>query len=121
MPNRNSRNRKDLVIPETGTWANWPTRRPAKRALRRLEATSVQEDDPMVLSEPERQVERVDVLLQVLHCLVADVFAGPELEVDQPVIAVVVRVRGELQAQAVDQALEAPLDDLHARLLVGLL
>src|SRR5215216_1173455 len=34
-----------------------------QRPLRRLEAAAVQEDDAVVLRQPERQIQRMDVLL----------------------------------------------------------
>ena len=46
----------------------------------------------------------MDVLLQILDGLVADVLASPELEIDQAVIGVVVRIRRQLQTEAFDQS-----------------
>src|SRR3954463_10268612 len=63
------------------------------RPLRRLEAPTVQQHDAVILGQPECEVERVNGLLQVLNGLVADVLAGPELEIDQAVIGVVVWIR----------------------------
>ena len=89
--------------------------------MRRLEPAAVQQHDAVVLGQPEGQIERMDVLLQIFDRVVADVLARPELEVDQAVVGIEVRIRGELQAEAFDHRLGAPMDDLHAGLLVRLL
>ena len=62
--------------------------RHAQRPVGSIESAAVQQHDSVVLGQSEGEVERVDVLLQVLDRLLADVLARPELEVDQTVIGI---------------------------------
>src|SRR3954469_5953983 len=71
--------------------------RHAHRPVRRFKSATVQQHDPVCLGQPEGEIERVDILFQVLDSLIADVLPGPELEIDEAVIAVVVRVRAEFE------------------------
>ena len=70
-----------------------------KRPVWRFEAAAVQQHDAVVLGQAESKIERMDVLLQVLDGIFADVLPRPELEVDQAVVGVVERVRRQLQAR----------------------
>ena len=47
----------------------------------------------MCLGQPEGKIERVDVLFEVFNGFIADVLPSPELEIDQAVIGVEVRIR----------------------------
>ena len=95
--------------------------RHAHRPVGRFEAAAVEQHDAVRLGQAEGEIERVDVLLQMLHRFIANVLAGPELEVDEGVIRVEVRVRSDLKSHAFEHRLHAPMDDLHAGLLVILL
>src|SRR6058998_1289416 len=94
--------------------------RDSQRPVGRVEATAVEQDDAVLLGEAEREVERMDILLQVLDRLFANVLARPELEVDQAVVGVVVLARRRVEAEPLDHGLGAPVDDLHAGGLVRL-
>ena len=48
----------------------------------------------MCLGQTESKIERMNILLQVIDRFVADILARPELEVDQAIIGVVIRVWG---------------------------
>src|SRR5262245_22397024 len=63
--------------------------RDAQGPVRRIEAAAVQQHDAVLLGQAEREIQRMDVLLEVLDRFVAEVLAGPELEVDQTVVRVV--------------------------------
>ena len=62
--------------------------------------SAVEEHDPVVLGQAERQIERMDILLQVLDGFLSDVLARPEFEIDEGVIAVEVWVWTKLKAHA---------------------
>ena len=69
------------------------------RPVGRLEAAAVEQDDAVVLREPEHDVERVHVRLHPVDDVLAAVLAQPELEVDQPVIPVEQRVGIDLDPE----------------------
>ncbi|KRD64991.1 hypothetical protein ASE71_28685 [Ensifer sp. Root954] len=75
----------------------------------------------MVLGKPEGNVERVDVVLHPGDDILADIFAQPELEVDDAVIVVEIDARIGLDPHALDQVPEALGADGDAGLLVSLL
>src|SRR6476646_7928998 len=86
--------------------------RDTQRPVWRLKAAAVQQHDPVVLSQAESEIERMDVLLQVLNRFCAYVLAGKELEVDQAVVGVIERVRWQFKAQSFKQGRNAPVNDL---------
>ena len=92
----------------------------AQRPLRSIEASAIEQHDAVGLRQPKRQVEGVDVLLQIFDRVVPDVFARPELEIDQAVIGVVIWVRLEGELEPLDGRPKPPVDDLLARGLVFL-
>src|SRR3954469_16931294 len=49
----------------------------AKRPVGGFESTAIQQDDPVGLGQAECEIERVDVLLQVLDGIVADILSRP--------------------------------------------
>jgi hypothetical protein len=59
-----------------------------QRPVRRLKASAVQQDDAVGFGQPEGEIERMNVLLQIIDRIVADVLARPELEVDEAVIGI---------------------------------
>ena len=71
----------------------------------RRKAAAVQQHDAMVLGQPEHDVERMHVRLHPLDDVLADVLAGPELEVDQAVVVVELLVRTDFDAQPLDRRL----------------
>src|ERR1700753_4237276 len=89
-----------------------------KRPVRRFEAAAIQENDSVSLGEAEGEVERMDVLLQVIDRTVADILPRPELEVDQGIIGVEICIWRDFEAHGLDQGMDAPVDDLLAGLLV---
>src|SRR4026207_358966 len=91
------------------------------RPVRRIEPAAVQEDDAMVLRQPEHDVERMYVVLHPADDVLADVLACPELEVDQAIVPVEELVWSDLDAETLDRGLDALADNADAGLLVMLL
>ena len=75
----------------------------------------------MVLGQPEHDVERVHVRLHPLDDVLAQVFAGKKLEIDQAVIVVEVLIRTDFDVQSFDRCLDPLLADADAGFLIGLL
>ena len=92
--------------------------RHAKRPIRGFEAAAVQKYDPICLGQAEREIERMNIFLQVIDRFVTDILACPELEVDQAIIGVVILVWLELKAHGIEQQMDASVDDLLTGCLV---
>src|SRR4051794_27834833 len=58
----------------------------AHRPIGSGKAAAVEQDDAVVFGQPEHDVERVHVRLHPLDDVLAQVFAGKKLEIDQAVI-----------------------------------
>src|SRR5438874_1196146 len=97
---------------QTGLPSRRPSCAPAGREpYRSGKAATIEQDDAVVLGQPEHDVERMHVLLHPLHDVLAQVLAGKELEVDQAVVVVEVLVRSYLDVQTLDRRLDAFLTD----------
>ena len=57
--------------------------RHAHRPVRCFKSATVQQHDAVRLGQPEGEIERVDILLQVFDRFIANVLARPELEIDR--------------------------------------
>src|SRR5689334_19544504 len=55
----------------------------AQRPFGRIKAATIEQHDAMRLGQTEREVERMNVLFQIVDGLVANVLPRPELEIDQ--------------------------------------
>src|SRR5437773_6768986 len=87
----------------------------AHRPIGSGKAAAVEQDDAVVLSQAEHDVERVHVRLHPLDDVLAQVLAGKKLEIDQAVIVVEVLVRSDVDIQSFDRCLD-PLDRKSTRL-----
>ena len=97
--------------------AGWPATR-ATTSLARFETAAVQQDNAVVIGQSKGEIERVNMRFEIVDGIVADVFTGPEFKVDQTVVCVVERVRGNINAKAFDHGFGTPVQDFHACRLI---
>src|SRR5438552_5857746 len=93
----------------------------AHRPIGSGKAAAVEQDDAVVLGQPEHDVERVHVRLHPLDDVLAQVFAGKKLEIDQAVIVVEVLIRTDFDVQSFDRCVDPLLADADAGFLISLL
>src|SRR5438094_10520880 len=93
----------------------------AHRPIGSGKAAAVEQDDAVILGQPEHDVERVHVRLHPLDDVLAQVLAGKKLEIDQAVIVVEVLIRTDFDIQSFDRCLDPLLTDADAGFLIGLL
>ena len=90
----------------------------AHRPIGSGKAAAVEQDDAVVLGQPEHDVERVHVRLHPLDDVFAQVFAGKKLEIDQAVIVVEELIRSDWDVQPFDRCLDPLLADADAGFLI---
>ena len=78
--------------------ADWPMTR-AATSSGASKPPPFEQDDSVRLGQPESEIERVDILLQIFNRFVADILTSPELKIDQAIVGVIVRVWGKLKGR----------------------
>src|SRR5207249_6637983 len=71
----------------------------AHRPVRSGKAATIEQNDAVILGQPEHDVERMHVLLHPLDDVLAQILAGKEFEVDEAVVVVEVLIRSYFDVQ----------------------